>query len=58
MTPHPLTALLMFLLLIWMGSTRYQLFGKLPALIKRCGFSTPEVVVKGAFLTYYRITKA
>ncbi len=57
LTPHPLTAPLMFLLLVWMRSTRYQLFGKLPDLIEECGFSTSELVGHGAFLKYYRYTK-
>lgn len=58
LTPHPLTATLMLLLFVWMRSTRYQLFGKLPALIRKCGFSTPELIGQGAVLKYYRITKA
>jgi ubiquinone/menaquinone biosynthesis C-methylase UbiE len=58
MTPRPLAAPLMFLMFIWIGSTRYQLFGRLPALIRNCNFSTPEVIEKRAFLTYCRIAKA
>jgi ubiquinone/menaquinone biosynthesis C-methylase UbiE len=58
LTPHPLAAPLMFLLLIWVPSTRYQLFGKLPNLIRECGFATPELLGRGAFLTCYRIDKA
>jgi len=56
--PHPLTAPLMFLLLVWVRSTRFQLFGKLLGLIRECGFPTPELIGQGAFLKYYRITKA
>ena len=56
--PHPLTAPLLFLLLVWIQPTRFQLFGKLPGLIEKCGFSTPELVGQGAFLKYYRIAKA
>jgi ubiquinone/menaquinone biosynthesis C-methylase UbiE len=55
--PHPLTAPLMFLLLVWVRSTRFQLFGKLPGLISECGFPTPELIGQGVFLKYYRITK-
>jgi len=52
-TPSVLMAPLMFLLLVWPSSTRYQLFGKLPALIKESGFSDIQLVKKGLFLKYY-----
>ncbi len=58
LTPHPLTAVFLFLLLVWIRPTRFQLFGKLPGLIGRCGFSPPELAEQGLFLKYRRFTKA
>ncbi len=58
LTPHPLTAPVMFLLLVWIRPTRFQLFGKLPGLIRKCGFSPPELSEQGIFLKYRRFTKA
>jgi hypothetical protein len=57
MTPHPLTAVLTFLMFIWVPSIRYQMFGKLPGLILECGFSQPELVSRGVFLKYYLMRK-
>ena len=57
LSPHPLSAPLMFLLLIWVHSTRYQLFGKLPDLIRECGFTRLELKKTGAFLKYCLIRK-
>jgi len=57
LTPRPLTAPLMLLMFVWMPSTRYQLFGKLPRLISECGFAAPQPVARGALLTCYRIGK-
>ena len=56
-SPHILTIPLMYLMLIWISSTRYQLLGKLPELIRECKFKTVELRKKGAFLEYYLITK-
>jgi ubiquinone/menaquinone biosynthesis C-methylase UbiE len=58
LTPRLLSAPLMLLMFVWMPSTRYQLFGKLPSLIRECGFAAPQFVSRGAFLTCYRIGKA
>ena len=58
LTPHPLTAPLALFMFGWIRSTRYQLFGKLPRLIGECGFSEPQRVARGAFLTCCRIAKA
>jgi len=58
LAPHPLAAPLMFLLFVWMPSIRYQLFGKLPNLIRECGFAKPQLIRRGAFLTCYRVIKA
>jgi ubiquinone/menaquinone biosynthesis C-methylase UbiE len=58
LTPHPLSAPLMLLMFLWTPSTRYQLFGRLPELIRECGFETPQTLSRGAFLTCYRIAKA
>ena len=49
---------LMYLMLIWISSTRYQLFGKLPGLIRECKFKTVELIKKGALLEYYLIRKS
>jgi ubiquinone/menaquinone biosynthesis C-methylase UbiE len=57
LTPHPLAAPLMFPLFVWIPSTRYQLFGKLPDLIRECGFAAPRLIGRGAFLTYYLVSK-
>lgn len=56
-SPHILTIPLMYLMLIWISSTRYQLLGKLSELIRECKFKTVELRKKGAFLEYYLITK-
>jgi ubiquinone/menaquinone biosynthesis C-methylase UbiE len=56
-TPGILALPLMYLLLIWISSTRYQLLGKLPSLIRECGFKSMELKRKGVFLEYYLITK-
>jgi ubiquinone/menaquinone biosynthesis C-methylase UbiE len=57
LTPHPLTAPLMVALFVWMSATRYQLFGKLPGLIRECGFAAPQLLRSGAFLKFYRVGK-
>jgi ubiquinone/menaquinone biosynthesis C-methylase UbiE len=56
-SPHPLTVIPMYLMLIWRPYTRYQLFGKLPELIRKSGFETIRLVEKGLFLEYYLIEK-
>lgn len=56
-TPRAVVAPLMFLLLIWLSSTRFQLLGKLPGLIIESGFSDIQLVKKGLFLKYYIIRK-
>jgi len=47
--PSPLTFPLMLLLLVWIAPTRYQLLGRLPALIRRCGFVYSEWIHRGIF---------
>ncbi len=56
-SPHILASPLMFFLLIWISSTRYQLLGKLAGLIRECNFKSVELIKKGAFLEYYIIKK-
>ena len=56
-SPHILTFPLMYLIFIWISSTRYQLLGKFPGLIRECKFKTVELRKKGAFFEYYLITK-
>jgi ubiquinone/menaquinone biosynthesis C-methylase UbiE len=56
-TPGILAAPLMFLLLIWLRSTRYHLLGKLPALIRKAGFKNINIARKAAFIKHYLIRK-
>jgi ubiquinone/menaquinone biosynthesis C-methylase UbiE len=56
-SPHILTFPLMYLILIWISPTRYQLFGRLPKLINECKFNHLQLRKKGLFLEYYLITK-
>lgn len=55
--PHILIIPFMYLLLMWVSSTRYQLRGKLPELIRACGFKTVGLRKKGLFLEHYLIKK-
>jgi ubiquinone/menaquinone biosynthesis C-methylase UbiE len=57
-SPHYLTIPIMYLMLIWMASTRYQLLGKLPGLIEESRFGAAKWIKKGFFLEYYLMTKA
>ncbi len=57
-SPHYLTIPIMYLMFVWMASTRYQLFGKLPALIEESRFGTAKLIKKGFFFEYYLMTKA
>ena len=57
-SPHPLTIIPMYLMMIWRPYTRYQLFGKLPELVRESGFGTIRLLQKGLFLEYYLIEKA
>jgi ubiquinone/menaquinone biosynthesis C-methylase UbiE len=56
-SPHYDTIPIMYLMFIWISSTRYQLFGKLPRLIEESNFATIKLPKKGLFLEYYLITK-
>jgi ubiquinone/menaquinone biosynthesis C-methylase UbiE len=56
-SPHWLTIIPMYLMLIWSSHTRYQLFGNLPELIRESGFETVSLLEKGLFLEYYLIRK-
>jgi len=58
-SPHYLTFPLMYVMFIWLSSTRYQLFGRLPRLIEDSPFGSKNVrrLKKGLFLEYYLITK-
>jgi ubiquinone/menaquinone biosynthesis C-methylase UbiE len=57
-SPHILTIPFMYLMLIWISPTRFQLFGRLPGLIRECQFKNIELKKKGLFLEYYLITKS
>jgi len=48
---------LIFLLLIWIEPTRFQLLGKLPALISDSGFKYIKLLKKGSFIRHYLIKK-
>ncbi len=56
-SPHWLTIIPMYLMMIWRPYTRYQLFGKLPGLLRESGFGTVELLKKGFFLEYYLMRK-
>ncbi len=56
-SPNIFTAPLMSLLLIWLSSTRYQLFGRLPGLIRKTGFTNIRLVKRGLFIKHYLIKK-
>ena len=55
--PHPLTFPLSLMMFLWISPTRFQFLGKLPGLIRDCGFETPALKNKGLFLTHYLIRK-
>ena len=57
-SPHWLTIIPMYLMMMWRPFTRFQLFGKLPGLVRECGFETVRLLEKGFFLEYYLIRKA
>ena len=56
-SPHWLTVVPMYLMLVWAPYTRYQLFGKLPQLVRQSGFETMRLIKKGFFLEYYLISR-
>lgn len=55
--PHIMAIPFMYLMLVWISPTRFQLLGKLPGLIKECNFNSIQLVKKGLFLEYYLIMK-
>jgi ubiquinone/menaquinone biosynthesis C-methylase UbiE len=57
-SPHWLTIVPMYLMMIWNPHTRYQLLGKLPGLLRESGFETVQLLKKGLFLEYYLMRKA
>ncbi|MFC1531823.1 class I SAM-dependent methyltransferase [Thermodesulfobacteriota bacterium] len=56
-SPHYITIPIMYLMFIWISSTRFQLLGKLPKLIEESSFKTMTLLKKGFFLEYYLMTK-
>jgi len=56
-TPNIFLAPLMFLLLIWIRPTRFQLLGKLPPLIRKAGFKDIRLARKGIIVKHYLIKK-
>ena len=50
-SPHILTIPFAYMTFLWMSSTRYQLLGKLPELIRECRFKTVELKKRGRFLS-------
>ncbi len=56
--PTLLGAPLMYLLLIWIEPTRFQLLGKLPTLISEVGFNSIELIKRGHFIRHYLIKKS
>jgi ubiquinone/menaquinone biosynthesis C-methylase UbiE len=55
--PNIFVAPLMGLFFIWTAPLRYQLLGKLPALIRKAGFTHIRLVRKGAAIKHYLIRK-
>lgn len=56
-SPHGLVSPLAYLMFLWTASTRYQLFGKLPALLEASSFRGARLAKKGIFLEYYLLFK-
>jgi len=56
-SPHWLTVIPMYLMMVWGPHTRYQLLGKLPGLVRASGFETIRLIKKGLFFEYYLIEK-
>jgi ubiquinone/menaquinone biosynthesis C-methylase UbiE len=56
-SPHYLAIPIMYLMFIWLPSTRYQLLGKLRQLIEASNFGTIKLLKKGLFLEHYLIHK-
>jgi ubiquinone/menaquinone biosynthesis C-methylase UbiE len=56
-SPRYLVYPIAFLMLVWISSTRYQLFGRLPALLEASSFRGAKLVKKGMFLEYYLLFK-
>jgi ubiquinone/menaquinone biosynthesis C-methylase UbiE len=56
-SPRYLVLPIAYLMLIWISSTRYQLFGRLPALFEASSFRGAKLVKKGMFLEYYLLFK-
>jgi ubiquinone/menaquinone biosynthesis C-methylase UbiE len=56
-SPHDLVFPIAYLMFIWTSSTRYQLFGRLPALFEASSFQGAKLVKKGIFLEYYLLLK-
>jgi ubiquinone/menaquinone biosynthesis C-methylase UbiE len=56
-SPRYLVLPIAYLMLIWISSTRYQLFGRLPALFRASSFRGAKLIKKGMFLEYYLLFK-
>ena len=56
-SPPFLTAPIMALMFLWRKSTRFQLFGRLPGLMKTSGYRDITLLKKGIFLKHYLISK-
>jgi ubiquinone/menaquinone biosynthesis C-methylase UbiE len=56
-SPRYLVFPIAYVMFIWISSTRYQLFGKLPALLEASRFRGARLVKKGMFLEYYLLFK-
>jgi ubiquinone/menaquinone biosynthesis C-methylase UbiE len=56
-SPRYLVFPIAYLMLIWISSTRYQLFGRLPALFEASSFRGARLEKKGMFLEYYLLFK-
>jgi len=56
-SPRYLVFPIAYLMFIWTSSTRYQLFGRLPALFEASSFRKAKLLKKGMFLEYYLLFK-
>jgi len=56
-SPRHLVFPIAYLMFIWTSSTRYQLFGRLPALLEASSFKGAKLLKKGMFLEYYLLLK-
>ena len=57
-SPHVLTLPVAAVMFLWTEATRFQFMGRLPALVRECGFRDLRRVKKGLLLEHYLATKS